>query len=176
MNVVVASNNPVKIEAARAAFATLMPDAKLQMIPLSVDSGVSDQPTSDDETRRGAKTRAANARMRNAEADFWVGLEGGIEVVEEQLMAFAWMAVIDNNGRLSCARSTTLPLPPLVRKLIIDEGLELGEANDVVFSTANSKQGGGAFGLLTDGLYTRESVYAQTMILALLPFTNDLYS
>ena len=85
------------------------------------------------------------------------------------------MAVFDINGRLSCARSTTLPLPPSVRDLIIDKGLELGDANDKVFSTANSKQGGGAYGLLTDGLYTRESIYSQTLILALIPFVNELY-
>jgi inosine/xanthosine triphosphatase len=175
MNVVVASKNPVKIEASRAAFAALMPDVSLQMIPVGVDSGVGDQPTSDEETRRGARNRAANARECSPEADFWVGLEGGIEVFEDQLMAFAWMAVLASNGKLSSARSTTLPLPASVRKLI-DQGLELGEANDRVFSTANSKQGDGAFGLLTDGLYTRESIYTQTMVLALLPFVNDLYS
>ncbi len=175
MKVVVASKNPVKIEASRAAFAALLPDTDLQMIPVSVDSDVTDQPTSDEETRRGAKNRATNAREHSPEADFWVGLEGGIEVIEEQLMAFAWMAVLNRDGRWSSARSTTLPLPPSIRKLI-DAGLELGDANDKVFATANSKQGGGAFGLLTDGLYTRESVYTQTMTLALLPFVNDLYS
>lgn len=175
MNVVVASKNPVKIEASRAAFAALLPDADLQMSSISVESGVSDQPTSDEETRRGAKNRAANARDISPDADFWVGLEGGIEVVEEQLIAFAWMAVLGSNGQLSSARSATLPLPPSVWKLI-DAGLELGEANDRVFATANSKQGGGAYGLLTDGLYTRESVYTQTLVLALLPFVNELYS
>ena len=174
MKIVVASGNPVKIEASRAAFAALMPGKNLQMIPVSVDSGVADQPTSDEETRRGAKNRAASARECNPDADFWVGLEGGIEVFEEQLMAFAWMAVLDSDGHLSTARTTTLPLPPSVRKLI-GEGLELGEANDKVFATANSKQGGGAYGLLTDGLYTRESIYTQTLILAALPFVNDLY-
>ena len=175
MKVVVASKNPVKIEASRAAFAALLPDAELQMSSISVESGVSDQPTSDEETRRGARNRAANARDNSPRADFWVGLEGGIEVVEEQLIAFAWMAVLGSNGQLSSARSATLPLPPSVWKLI-DAGLELGEANDRVFATANSKQGGGAYGLLTDGLYTRESVYTQTLVLALLPFVNELYS
>ena len=175
MKVVVASKNPVKIEASRAAFAALLPAADLQMSSISIDSGVGDQPRSDEETRRGARNRAANARENSPGADFWVGLEGGIEVVGEQLMAFAWMAVLGSNGHLSSARSATLPLPPSVRKLI-DAGLELGEANDKVFATANSKQGGGAYGLLTDGLYTRESVYTQTLVLALLPFVNDLYS
>jgi non-canonical (house-cleaning) NTP pyrophosphatase len=53
--------------------------------------------------------------------------------------------------------------------------MELGEANDRVFATVNSKQGGGAYGLLTDGRYTRESIYAQTLIIALTPFVNALY-
>ena len=174
MKVVVASKNPVKIDATRAAFAALMPAVSLQMIAVKVDSGVADQPTSDAETLRGARNRAANARELNPDADFWVGLEGGIEVIEDQLLAFAWMTILKNNGKCSSARSPTLPLPPAVRKLV-DAGLELGDANDKVFATANSKQGGGAFGLLTDGLYTRESIYTQTLILALLPFANDIY-
>jgi len=45
-----------------------------------------------------------------------------------------------------------------------------------VFSTRNSKQAGGAFGLLTWGQMTRDSVYTQTLILALLLFLNDLYA
>ncbi len=60
-------------------------------------------------------------------------------------------------------------------KQLVDAGLELGEANDRVFSTVNSKQGGGAYGLLTGGLYTREGIYTQTLIIALTPFVNALY-
>ncbi len=174
MKIVVASTNPVKVKAAQLAFATLLPSADLHMLPVSVDSGVSDQPTSDQETRRGARNRTANARVNIPEADFWVGLEGGIEAIDGQLMAFAWMHVLASNGRRGSARSTTLPLPPSIQHLL-DEGMELGDANDRVFATANSKQAGGAFGLLTNGLYTRESIYTQTLVLALLPFTNDLY-
>ena len=68
----------------------------------------------------------------------------------------------------------TLPLPPRVAELV-ESGLELGEANDRVFSTLNSKQGGGAFGLLTDGAMTREGVYTQTLVLALIPFVHELW-
>jgi non-canonical (house-cleaning) NTP pyrophosphatase len=89
-------------------------------------------------------------------------------------MAFAWMAIKGRAGDISEARSPTLPLPPAVKELV-DAGMELGEANDRVFSTMNSKQGGGAYGLLTDGRYTRESIYAQTLIIALTPFIHRLY-
>lgn len=174
MKVIVSSANPVKIAATRDAFTALFPGENIELEPVRVPSGVSDQPESDAETRLGAQNRAHNARAASPSADFWVGLEGGIDVVDEQLMAFAWMAVLGNGGALSTARSVSLPLPPAVRQLI-GEGLELGEANDRVFGTLNSKEEGGAFGLLTNGRYTRESVYTQTMILALMPFANSLF-
>lgn len=175
MKVLVASLNPVKVAAAKQAFAALFPDVAIAVSGIAVESGVSEQPRSDEETRLGARGRVENATRAQADADYWVGMEGGIQEFDGQLMAFAWMAVRGRGGDfISEARSATLPLPPAVRALIA-EGLELGEANDRVFSTTNSKQQGGAYGLLTDGLYTRESVYLQTLVLALVPFVNPLY-
>ena len=175
MRVIVASKNPVKIGAAKEAFAAAFPGVTIDVSGVEVDSGVGDQPDSDAKTRMGARARALGANDAAPDADFWVGLEGGVEVLDGQLMAFAWMAVKGRRGDVSEARSATLPLPPAVKELV-DAGMELGEANDRVFSTVNSKQGGGAYGLLTNGRYTRESIYAQTLIIALTPFINPLYS
>jgi inosine/xanthosine triphosphatase len=139
MQIVVASRNPVKLAATRHAFATQFPDATLEIIAVDVDSGAGDQPFSDEATRHGARTRARRAQAQAPDADFWVGLEGGIETVDDRLMAFAWMAVQGPASGASEARSTTLPLPPAV-KALVDDGMELGEANDRVFATMNSKQ------------------------------------
>jgi inosine/xanthosine triphosphatase len=174
VKVIVASKNPVKIGAASEAFAAVFSEALIDVSGVEVDSGVGDQPDSDAKTREGARARALRASAAIPDADFWVGLEGGVEVFDGQLMAFAWMAVKGRKGDISEARSATLPLPPAVKELV-DAGMELGEANDRVFSTVNSKQGGGAYGLLTAGRYTRESIYAQTLIIALTPFVNRLY-
>lgn len=174
MKIIVTSHNPVKIEAVRHAFVSQFPRHEIELIPLGVDSGVSGQPMSDQETRQGARNRVDNAKLKSPEADFWVGLEGGLDLFDGHLMAFAWMVIAGSNNRFSETRSATLPLPPKVQTLV-SEGLELGEANDRVFSTLNSKQGGGAFGLLTDGLLTRESIYTQTLILALIPHVHDLW-
>jgi inosine/xanthosine triphosphatase len=174
MKVVVASQNPAKLRAVEDAFARQFPDETIAFVPCAVESGVSDQPMSDEETRRGARSRADNARDAETDADFWIGLEGGIETVDGQLMAFAWMAVLGSDGNYGEARTVTLPLPPAVKELV-DDGLELGDANDRVFSTVNSKHSGGAFGLLTHGLYTREGVYTQALVIALVPFVNDLF-
>lgn len=174
LTVVVTSFNPVKIEAAREAFLVSFPSHEIQVVPLKVSSGVADQPMSDDETRRGARNRVADARLKVPDADYWVGLEGGLDFFDEHLMAFAWMVVSAADNRSGEARSATLPLPPEVQALV-ESGLELGEANDRVFSTINSKQGGGAYGLLTDGLMTREGIYTQTLTLALIPLVHELW-
>ena len=174
MKIVVASLNPVKISAVEEAFESQFADHVFEMIPVSVASGVSDQPMSDTETLNGARNRVIAAQDASPDADYWVGLEGGLDWFDGRLMAFAWMVIEGPNERVSESRSATLPLPPSVQELV-EQGLELGEANDRVFSTANSKQAGGAYGLLTEGLYTRESIYTQTLILALIPFVHQLW-
>ena len=174
MKIVVASRNPVKLRAAREAFGIQFPGRDIECLAVEVESGVDDQPFSDEETLSGAINRAHNAGERFPDADFWVGMEGGVDTFNGQLMTFAWMAVLGRDGRTGTARTVTLPLPAAVRKQV-EDGLELGEANDRVFATANSKHQGGAFGLLTGGRYTRESVYTETLVIALVPFVNDLY-
>jgi inosine/xanthosine triphosphatase len=174
MKVVIASRNPAKIRAVDEAFALQFSKKAIEFISVNVESGVRDQPLSDEETRHGARNRAHNAYKLQPDSDFWVGLEGGIETIDGQLMAFAWMAVLGPGQRIGEARTVTLPLPPAV-KALVDQGLELGDANDRVFSTVNSKHKGGAFGLLTRGIYTREGVYTEALIIALVPFVNELY-
>jgi len=51
--------------------------------------------------------------------------------------------------------------------------MELGEADDVVFGTNNSKQANGAVGLLTDNALTRAELYTEGVILALIPLRNE---
>ncbi|MDX1480493.1 MAG: inosine/xanthosine triphosphatase [Woeseiaceae bacterium] len=174
MKIVVASSNPVKLKAVETAFADSFEGEALSVESVESRSGVSDQPTSDEETRHGAVNRSRHAMELAPDADFWVGIEGGVEAIGDGLVAFAWVAIRRKGGRSGQARTVTLPLPPAIRRLI-DDGLELGEANDRVFETSNSKQGGGAFGLLTGGRYTRESVYVQAISIALIPIVNPLY-
>ena len=175
MRIIVASKNPAKLDAVRQAFATVMPGRALHIEGLTVDSGVKEQPDSDEETRQGSINRAIAARSAVPQGNFWVGLEGGLERISDQWLASAWMAVLDEQGRLGMARTPTLPLPPAVEALL-QEGLELGEANDRVFATHNSKQKGGAFGLLTEGRMTRGGVYAQALELAMIPLLNPLWA
>ena len=103
-----------------------------------------------------------------------VGIEGGIQQIGDELHAFAWMIVLNKN-KTGTARTATFLLPPEIAKLV-KQGIELGEADDIVFRRENSKQKDGAVGILTNGIIDRTQYYEHAMILALIPFIKkDLF-
>lgn len=172
--VIIASKNPVKINATKEAFSKMFPDERFDFIGIAASSKVSDQPMSSNETLQGARNRAFEAKLKGNTADYFVGIEGGIEVEGNQMSAFAWIYIVHNHKE-SRARTANFYLPPKVCELI-QEGLELGEADDKVFGQSNSKQKNGAVGLLTGNLIDRTSYYFQAIVLALIPFRNpELY-
>lgn len=167
--IIIASKNPAKIKAVELAFNQVFPNEVFQFEGVSVPSEVPDQPKGESETLLGAENRVKNA-MDAFEADFWVGLEGGVSENNNELEAFAWM-VIRSKEMHGKGRTGSFYLPPKVAKLVKD-GMELGHADDVVFGQSNSKQKGGAVGLLTNNILTRTTYYEQALILALIPFIN----
>ncbi|MBM4944633.1 inosine/xanthosine triphosphatase [Vibrio parahaemolyticus] len=164
--VVIASLNPAKINAVKSAFQSALPQQVFEFVGISVPSEVADQPMTNEETHRGALNRVKNAKLEMPTADFYVGLEAGIE----GNVTFAWM-VIESDTHRGESRSASLMLPPEVLAQLADAN-ELGDVMDKVFGTENIKQKGGAISLLTQNQLTRSSVYHQALILALIPFTN----
>lgn len=57
----------------------------------------------------------------------------------------------------------------------IRQGRELGDEMAVLSGISNVKQQGGAIGIFTQGKLTRTSVYHQALLLALVPFHNEIY-
>ena len=169
------SKNPVKVDAVRQGFEKMFPDENFEVSGFEVASGVSDQPMGDEETFLGAKNRATKARELFPDADFWVGLEGGnIAHTAFEMEAMAWMVVLDKI-KMGKARTAGFYLPQKTIALI-NQGYELGHADEIVFGTKNSKQKMGSTGLLTDNALTRTEFYVQAIILALIPFLKtDLY-
>lgn len=172
--IVVGSKNPVKLDAVLNGFKRAFPGEAFNIEGISVNSGVSHQPMSDKMTLQGACTRAVNAREKVPDSSYWVGIEGGIDTLDGEMIAFAWVVVSDGEKQAS-ARTAAFKLPPKVQ-LLIEAGLELGDADDQVFGKINSKQKTGAVGILTHDIITRTTYYEHAVILALIPLINaDLY-
>ncbi len=175
MIIIVASKNPVKIQATLLGFQRMFPDEPIEIRGISVPSGVSHQPMSDNETFQGAATRAHQAATMNPQADFWVGIEGGIQPIDEEISAFAWVYICSKN-KIGKGRTSTFFLPEKIAQLI-RQGYELGDADDLVFGRQNSKQENGAVGILTGDVIDRIALYEQAVIMALIPFKNpNLYT
>lgn len=174
--VIIASKNPVKMKATELAFSKVFPGKNHTFEGVNAPSEVSDQPMSEKETLLGATNRIRNAKDMFPDADYWVGIEGGLnENSEGDLEAFAWMVIMNQTGTVGKGRTASFFLPAKVAQLI-HEGKELGEADDIVFNRNNSKYQDGAVGILTTGLITRTTYYEPAIIMALIPFLNkELY-
>ena len=172
LRVLVASANPVKLRATREGFRTLVGAREVNLEGIAVPSGVAHQPLSDEETLRGALQRVEALRALAPEADFWVGLEGGVQPEGDELLAFAWV-VAASRTRIGRARTAAFVLPHEIARLV-RTGIELGEADDRIFGRVGSKQEDGAVGLLTGGAIDRARLYAPAVTLALLPFHNPV--
>ena len=124
--IALASHNPVKIQATLNAFQRMFPGEHFEIDGLSVSSGVPEQPMSDTETLQGAIQRAKNAAAMLPEADYWVGIEGGVEDVAipadispamaPAMAAFAWV-VVRSGDCVGKARTGTFFLPAPVAPL-----------------------------------------------------------
>lgn len=168
MLVAVGSTNPVKCNAVRAVLSSLF--GEVELAPIEVPSGVSNQPWGDRETRTGALNRA-RAALQQTGADLSVGLEGGVQETELGLLTTAWCAVVDSQGRVGIGGNSCVLLPRSVEN-DVRQGLELGPAMDRLVNRHNTKHQNGAIGILTGNLETRQSAYEVIIRFALAPFIH----
>jgi inosine/xanthosine triphosphatase len=170
--IIVGSRNPVKITCTRTSFERCFPYVNFNVEGVHAPSGVADQPMSDEETYQGALNRAKAIKEKYPEAEFWVGIEGGLEVKNNTMEAFAWVVILGRHLHIQGqSRTSTFFLPgPIVD--LIRKGHELGEATDIIFNKDGTKQKGGAVGMLTRDLLGRAEYYEQAVLLALVPFMN----
>jgi inosine/xanthosine triphosphatase len=185
MKIAIASKNPIKINAALAAFSSVFKEQKVESVSYDAESGVPDQPMSYEQTREGAYNRVQNllAHIESSVAqdlqnenesegepavDYVIAYEGGVDVFEDGPKTFA-IICISNGQETVYGQTATLPLPMHVYQNLLN-GMELGDAMDSLFNTHNIKQKGGAIGQLTSGLQTRLSIYESATVLALSYF------
>jgi inosine/xanthosine triphosphatase len=172
MKLLIASTNPVKLQAPKEAFSQVF-DTDVEVEGVSVDSGVSDQPMTSDETYQGAWNRLQAIRQ-NPGYDYYVAIEGGVEDTKHGMESMAWILIADHTGKIGKGKTGTFMLPELVADKL-RAGEELGPAMDELHQTENVKQKQGTIGLLTNGNITRTNLYTHAIILALIPFIHDAY-
>lgn len=173
MKILVGSKNPVKIEAVREAFSKYFKEA--EVICYDTNSGVSSQPVNS-ETFEGARNRALALKeinsQKNLNADFFIGIEGGIIKIFDKWFALGSMCILNKQGLAGYGTSPLFELPGFIIKKLLT-GNELGKVMDEITGDENTKQKGGAIGFFTKGIMDRKELYIGGIIAALVPFNNE---
>lgn len=133
-------------------------------------SAVRPQPRSDEETIRGAEHRARDA-CRLADADFGVGIEGGLHTDSHGAWMCVWVAVVDRAGRESLGSGMRVRLPDWIARRAL-AGEEVGVIVDTLVGSEDAHEAMGAIGLLTQGLVDRQAALEQALAAALAPFLS----
>jgi inosine/xanthosine triphosphatase len=167
----VGSQNPVKIQAVTNAVNKIWDNT--EVIAVKCLSGVSIQPTSDDEAIKGAVTRA-HLSLQKTGADLGIGLEGSINDTGYGMFVTGWVAAVDKAGTMGIGGGGRLLLPEEVAVKVRD-GKELGPVMDEFVGEYNTKQKQGAVGIFTGNLVTRTDAFERAAIYALTRFINPGY-
>jgi inosine/xanthosine triphosphatase len=181
--VAVGSTRQPKLKAVSAALesfgALLAPDTQIEIAGVEVESGVSHTPASCAELMRGCRQRAEAlvrlARERGEPWRYFVGLEGGLDILREEtgrrVFLESW-AYVTNGTHGHYGRSGALELPEPLAHEVLDNGVELAEAIDRFAGAVGIRDAQGAWGVLSGNRITRQEAFRIAVIAAFAPFYN----
>jgi inosine/xanthosine triphosphatase len=151
-----------------------------------VESGVRHTPLSSSESMLGARQRV-EALMQMAAGKresfrYYVGLEGGLEVVERRagtgitadarhVFLESW-AYVSDGTQGHFGRSGAIQLPEALAYEVLDRQIELAAAIDKFAGMAGVRDGQGAWGILSRDLITRKEAFRIALVAAFAPFYN----
>ena len=157
----------------------LDPNVVFDVVGAEVDSGVSHTPVSREELMRGARQRAQSleklAQEQGAPWRYFVGLEGGLDVVQEgegkRVFLESW-AYVSDAARGYFGRSGGIEIPQTLVVEVLAKGIELSEAIDRFAGAVGIRDTQGAWGVLSGNLITRQDAFRVAVVSAFAPFYN----
>lgn len=169
MQIVIGSRNPVKIQATQQAFDLFFP--QITITPVTVDSGVKPFPTSQTETLQGALNRARAAQKAFPEAEYAVGIEGGVITIDVYSFVQGFTVII-NGDTLGIGGSAAYEVPSSILKKIDPKKEASKHEISSLLGKSDLFQQEGVIGILTKKQLTRTMVYRDTVICALTRFLS----
>lgn len=182
--IAVGSMRQPKLNAVKEAAAAITPlldaTATLEVVGYEVESGVSHTPVSREELMQGARQRAEalqeKLQAEGFRANFYVGLEGGLDVVADnggkRVFLESWAYVSDGcDGHFGC--SGGIEIPEALAEEVLSHGTELAAAIDQFAGAVDIRDGQGAWGVLSGNLISRQESFRLAVLAAFAPFYNS---
>lgn len=174
LRIAVGSTNAAKLRAADSAARLLFPENSVEILSVAADSGVRAQPLSASETISGAVRRASTSlSLSDGHADFGVGMEGGLELVDGRWFECGWMAVVDVTGKVGLGSTARAPVGPEILRRLLEKGEELGDVVDDMAGRKDVRTAEGYMGLITNGNLPRDQCYLHGLLFAFAPFVSE---
>ena len=185
IRIAVGSKRAPKLEAVREALVALgpllRPKSNFEVMGFEVETGVSHTPRSRAELMAGARGRCEALRSVDEQtAAYFVGLEGGLDVISEDgnetgrrlVFLESWAYVSDAGGRGFYGCSGAILLPDGLAIEVLDRGTELSHAIEAYTGIEGVRDSQGAWGILTKNLINRQESFRIAVISAFAPFFN----
>jgi inosine/xanthosine triphosphatase len=172
MLIVVGSNSPVKIEATRQAFSEYYGEIVVESV--SIPSGVNPFPWSDDEMLRGATNRVNGASEAVPDADFYVGLEGGLQRLGDWMMV-KQLAVVIRGEEVGVGVSSGYDCPKGLLGQLEPQVEGDRRKIDAFFGEEEILSKQGAIGVLTRSRMSRTESSRDAVLCALTRFVSPEY-
>lgn len=172
MDLAVGTTNKAKLLACSEVFKEALPGSKINIKSIEVESNVSAMPMDNEEIFTGALNRANVLAELDKNADYYVGLEGGVQKgPQDRLYLLGWAVIIRAvDGVIGSGHSAGVALPNDLSEALF-EGKELGPLVQAKMSdTSNEiRHSLGTNGILTKGLYPRTKEFEDAIRCALGP-------
>jgi non-canonical (house-cleaning) NTP pyrophosphatase/8-oxo-dGTP pyrophosphatase MutT (NUDIX family) len=124
MKIILGSKSKDKLKIVKKAFQELHIKAEVEGV--EADSEITNQPLDKNITLLGAKNRAINAKKLESNADFWLGMEGGLHDYGEGYHLVTFACLIDKSNNKYFGNGTEIHLPKKVSDQI-KKGKQFGE-------------------------------------------------
>jgi inosine/xanthosine triphosphatase len=164
MLISIGSKNPAKVAAVEQAFKGY----SFEIVSVDTESGVSEQPLTDEETIKGAINRAVSA-FDVSGADIGIGLEGGVQETKHGLFLCNWGALMARGMEPIIAGGARIRLPEEIAIQLL-AGEELGPVMDQFAKKQNVRKKEGAVGIFTNGKIDRVEMFTHVVKLLLGQF------
>ncbi|MFC1617801.1 inosine/xanthosine triphosphatase [Patescibacteria group bacterium] len=174
MKINIGSKNKVKIQALQEAVQDYDFLKNAEVRGIEIDSEVSDQPKSAEETIKGAMNRAKKAYK---DCKYSFGLEDGlmkVPMTKTDYMNICACAIFDGK-EFHIGLGSAYEYPHEVARLVFEEGLDIEQAFYKTGLSKNPKLGSaeGAISVLTHGRLNRKGYTKQAIMMALIHLENE---
>jgi len=170
MIIAVGTKNPAKIRAVNNSVSLFFPETKI--IAVDVSSGISEMPTTEEESLKGAFNRAKEA-LDKTDADIGIGLEGHTTETKYGMLLLGLVVAMNKNGKYRIGHNGGILLPENIAKRI-RKGEILARVMDSISGQKGMNKKDGAIGYFTNGLVTRADSFERGIVYALSSLSNHL--